>query len=91
MTDLPTLRRRRGVTRASVTRLVTKVREAEAKKAEPGISDLAQKLLKKLESLDSDLKTHHSVITDLIEEEDNLKCEQDVLDQHDDEVLDLST
>ena len=67
MTDLPTLRRRRGVT--PVTRLVTKVREAEARKDEPGISDLAQKLLKKLESLDSDLKTHHSAIIDLVAQE----------------------
>ena len=80
---LISLRRRRGVTRASVTRLVTKVREAEARKDEPGISNLAQKLLKKLESLDSDLKTHHSAIIDLVEKEDDLEREQDVLDLHD--------
>ena len=48
-------------------------------------------MLKKLESLDSDLKTHHSAIVDLVEKEDDLEREQDVLDQHDDEVLDLST
>ena len=69
----------------------TKLREAEAKKDEPGISDLAQKLLKKLESLDSDLKTYHSAIIDMVEKEDDLEHEQGVLDQHDDEVLDLST
>ena len=80
MAGLPTLRRRRGVTLASVTRLVTKVREAKAKKDEPGISDLAQKLLKKLESLDSDFKTHHSAIVDLVEKEDDLVREQNVRD-----------
>ena len=79
------------MTRASITRLGTKLREAEAKKDELGICDLAQKLLKKLESLDSDLKIHHSAIIDLVKKENNLDREQDVLDQHDYEVLDLST
>ena len=78
MADLPTLSRRRGVTRTSVTCLVTKVREAEAKKDEPGVSDIAQNLLKKLQSLDSDLKTHYSAIIDLVEKEDDLEREQDV-------------
>ena len=57
MADLPGLRGRRGVSRASITRLFTKIVEAESKIGEPRIDSLAQKLLKRLESLDSDFKT----------------------------------
>ena len=91
MADLPDLRRRRGVSHASITRLSTKIVEAESTSGEPGFNSLAQKLLKRLESLHSDFKTQHLAVVDSLEEGSDLDREQDILDQHDDEVHDLST
>ena len=91
MADLPGLRRRRGVSHASITRLSTKIVEADSKSGEPGLKSFAQKLLKRLESLDSDFKTQHLAFVDSLKEGSDLDCEKDILDQHDDEVLDLST
>ena len=80
------------MSRASITCVTTKVREGEARKDDdPGIADLSKKLKEKLESLDSDFRNHHFTIIDLLEEESDLECEQTILDQHDDEVLDLTT
>ena len=72
-------------------RLTTRVGEAEARKDNPGIADLSQKLKEKLESLDADFRNYHFVIIDLLEEESDLEHEQTILDQHDDEVLILAT
>ena len=91
MADLPGLRQRRGVSRASIMHLSTKIGEVESRFGEPGLESLAQKLLERLESLDSDFKTQHLVVVDSHEEGSDLDCEQDILDQHDDEVHDLST
>ena len=91
MADLPGLRPRRGVSRASITRLSTKIVEAESKFGEPGLNSIAQKLLKRLESLDSDFKTQHLAVVDSLEEGSDFDREQDILNQHDDEVFDLST
>lgn len=77
------------MSRASITRLSTKIGEVESRSGEPGLDSLAQKLLKRLESLDSEFKTQHLAVVDSLEE--GSQREQDILDQHDDEVLDLST
>ena len=91
MADFPGLRRRRGVSHASITRLSTKIVEAESKFGEPGLDSLAQKLFKRLESLDSDFKSQHLAVVDSLEEGSDFDRKQDILDQHDHEVLDLST
>ena len=54
------------------------------------LDSLAQKLLKRLESLDSDFKTQHLAVVDSLQEGSDFDREQDILNQHDDEVLDLS-
>ena len=76
MVDLSTLKRRRGVSHASITCLTTRVREAEAREDNLGIADLSKKLKEKLESLDTDFRNHHFAIIDLLKEESDLECEQ---------------
>ena len=62
-TAIPALRRRRGVVKASITRLNTRLTELETKVHEPSILSHTQKLSAKLESLDSEFKVpslqHH--------------------------------
>ena len=87
---LATLRRRRGVVRASITRLATRLSKLEPKAREPTTSSLTQKTL---ETLDSDFKTHHLAVIDAMTEgdEDGLAKEQEILDAHDDEVASLAS
>ena len=89
MADLSALKRRNSL--VSITHLTTRVREAEARKDDLGIANLSKKLKEKLESLDSDFRNHHFAIIDLLEEESDLEREQPILNQHDDEVLNLTT
>ena len=91
MADMSTLKRRRGVSRAFITRLTTRVGEAEARKDNTRIADLSHKVKEKLESLDSDFMNHYFAIIDLLEEGSDLEREQTILDKHDDEVLHLAT
>ena len=88
-----TIRRRRGVVRASVTRLSTRLLELESKADQPATLDLAQQMSRRLESLDSDFRTQHYALIDLIEEgdDDTMRKEQAILDGHDDETADLAS
>ena len=87
---LSTSRRRRGVVRASLTRLDSRVAELEGKgEISAGDRLAAQRFLRKLDSLDSDFKSHHFAIVDLVDG-DSLEAEQGVLDEHDDKVADLA-
>ena len=90
MTDLPTLKRRRGTARASLTRLITKVAELESAKPDPSITSYAQQYIKRLETLDASFKTHHLAIMDVLEDEGQLEAEQEALAKHDDGVMELS-
>ena len=49
-------RKKRGVVRASVTRMRTQLRELEAQKEDPSNCERAQRLMQKLESLDLEFK-----------------------------------
>ena len=87
-------RRRRGVAKASITRLSTRLIELETKVDDPSTLGHAQKLSAKLESLDSEFKVHHFAIVDALEDDEhldlNLAKEQDELDIQDAAVSDLS-
>ena len=48
------------------------------------LDSLAQKLLKRLKSLDSDFKTQHLAVVDSLEEGSDFDCEEDILNQHND-------
>ena len=90
---LATLRRRRGVVRASITRLATRLSELEPRAHETTTSSLAHRMSTKLETLDSDFKIHHLAVIDALTEgdEDGLAKEQEILDAHDDEVASLTS
>lgn len=91
---ISTLRRRRGVVKASLKRLAARLTELEARSHEPTTPSHAHKLSSKLESLDSEFKTHHYSVIDAIPDDDraddNLAKEQEELDQHDSNITDLS-
>lgn len=75
--------KQRGVVRASLTRLKTRVKEFESKGTEISVGDrlAAQRLLQKLDTLDSDFRSHHFAVVDLVDEE-AMNTEQRVLDEH---------
>lgn len=86
------LRLRRGVVRASVTRLATRLIDVEFKREESTTICLAQRTSERLTSLDADFKAHHIAVLVALEEEDNegAATEQDILDKHDDDVASLA-
>ena len=90
MTELKELRKRRGVARASVTRLDKRLKDLEATRDQPGVNDRAKQLAAKLEGLEHDFKTSHLQLIDLIDDEDELEQEQEFLDHHDDDVASLT-
>ena len=87
---LSTKRKRRGVVRASLTRLDMRVAELEGR-VDISMGDrlAAQQLLLKLDTLDADFKLYHFAIVDLVDDE-LLEMEQGVLNEHDDRVADLA-
>ena len=87
---LTTQRKRRGVVKASITRLSSRLKELESKAEEPATHDHAQRLATRLDTLDAEFKTHHFALIDLIDDEETLGKEQDALDQHDDDVTTLA-
>ena len=52
--------------------------------------DHAQGMTRKLDSLDSEFRTHHHAFIDLIDDEETLQKEQSTLDEHDDFVAELA-
>ena len=86
------LRKRRGVVRRSITRLGDRVSELEATADQPRTPDRARQLLTKLQTLNSDFRTVHLELIDLIDEAntDALDTEQERLDKLDDDVSGLT-
>ena len=84
--SIASLRKRRGVVRASVTRTGARLKDLEDTKEHPDTPARAQLLIAKLESLDVDFKNLHLKIVDLLDDEEELEREQLVLDSHDDKV-----
>ena len=87
---LSTLKRRRGVTKASVTRLSTRLKDLETDISRPGTIDHARRMQQKLDALDGEFRSHHQSIVDLVDNEEALTGEQSTLDEHDDLIADLS-
>ena len=87
---LSTQRKRRGVVKASITCLSSRLTELESMVEEPDTHDHAQRLSTKLETLDAEFKTHHFAAIDLIDDYGTLGREQETLDQHDDDVTSLA-
>ena len=87
---LSTHRRRRGVAKASITRLSTRLKDLEADISQPATIDHAQRMQQKLETLDAEFRAHHHNVVDLTDSGDSLAREQGVLDEHDDLVAELA-
>ena len=81
---LANARKRRGVARASLTRLNSRLNELEGEAGNPRTLELAQRMSQKLSDLEAEFLTHHHAVIDLIEKE------QEILDTHDDTVAELS-
>ena len=90
MPSIGNLRKRRGVVRASITRLATHLRELEETPDHPRTADHATQLLTKLNALDAEYKSLHFEVVDLIDGSEDLEKEQAVLDKHDDDVSALT-
>ena len=65
--DLSVNRKRRGVARASITRMRARISDLETKeRSSPVDLETVRRLKQNLEDLDSDFKSHHYAIVDLI-------------------------
>ena len=71
---------------ASITKLATKLNDLESKADQPTTLDFARRLKEGLDTLDSEFKTHYYALVEQIEEGTDLDREQEILDNHDDEV-----
>ena len=89
---LSSLHKKQGVARSSVTHLGNRLRELESDPEAASVPDRVKQLLLKLNEADSDLKSLHFQVLDLIDENDHeaLKKEQDILDHHEDNVSTLT-
>ena len=68
---LSTARKRRGIAKASITRLEIHITELERKDVLTAEDRLAtQRLLQRLDALDADFKSHHFAVVDLLDEDD---------------------
>ena len=88
--SLSTHRKRRGIARASITRLTTRLRDLETKVDQPATIDHAKGMLQKLDGLGAEFLSHHHGIVDLTEDEDALRREQETLNEQDDLLAELS-
>ena len=77
--------KKRGVVKASLTKLRTKLTDLEGDTTIPTLMESARNLADK-----QDFKTHQLAIMDRTNEEDALADEQQVLDDNDDQVSELS-
>ena len=83
--------RRRGVSRDSLSGLERKIALIEGKQTlSPADRIALQRLAKKIKSLDEEFKNKHFILVELLDQEDDLTKEQAALDEHDNQVADLS-
>ena len=83
-------RKRRGVARASVTRLFDNVSALEAKeKLGQGDRLAIQRLIRKFETLTEEFQSYHYAIVDQVDDEEVLEQEQAIFDDEENRVADL--
>ena len=83
-------RKKRGVVRASITKLRSRLEEVEATAPLPETADSARHLTKRLLELTEEFKVHHFEVIDLLHGEDELGREQEVYDKQDEDINELS-
>ncbi len=62
----------------------------ESAAEQPNTLEVVERLKTKLEVLDTEYKTHHYAVIDLIDDRGQLENEQRALDEHDDVIADLA-
>ncbi len=77
-------KKKRGTTRASITRIHTRLREL------PICPRHAQRLIAKLQTLSEEYKVHHFAVIDFIDDEEELATQQSKLDNLDDDVAQIT-
>ena len=77
--------------RASITRLASRLDDLEGKTDQISTRDAAQRMSQKVKELDSEFKTYHYGLIDLVDDDETLRKEQTVLDEHDDAISLLAT
>ena len=85
------LRKRRGVAKASVTRLITRVANLEGETDVPNVGNAARQLLTRLQDASTGFKQAHMSLVDVTDSDEALATEQAVLDELLDTVEDLAT
>ena len=88
--DVDFHKKRRRVTKASLTKLSTRITELEADTANPDALCVAQGLASKLKALDTEFKSHQVAIINLNDGDEALTAEQQELDDHDNRVSELT-
>ena len=81
MAELKVAKSRRGIARASITRIEKHPQTWEKSELSKVDRQTVQSLIEKVQTLDGNFKEHHYVIADQAEEE-AVANEQDVLDEH---------
>ena len=84
------LRKRRGVAKASITRVASRVDALEADTTEANKANVAKLLLESLRGVSSSYEQCHMSLIDAIEDEEALEAEQATLDEQLDIVQDLA-
>ena len=82
-------RKRRGVSRGSITRLATRVGDLEGLSDDPTVLTRANQMVKSLQGHDADFKNHHLALIDLLDNDEELEKEQRTLDDHEETVSNL--
>jgi hypothetical protein len=85
---LTNFRKKRGVVKASITRIETRLSALESRSDEDTIEN-ARQPLSKLKTCDTDLKDLHMSVVDLVDEGD-VATEQATLDSHDDTIVSMN-
>ena len=78
------------VTKASLTKLSTRITELEADTTNLDVLCAAQGLALKLKALDTEFKSHQLAVIDLTDDDEALTTKQQELDDHDDYVSELT-
>ena len=83
-------KKKRGTTRASITRINTRLRELEDVPDLSATIGHAQRLIAKLQTLAEEFKVHRFAVIDLIDDEEELAAQQTILDNLDDDVAQIT-
>ena len=83
-------RKKRGVTRTSITCLSTRIEQLKGHCDRPDTLGHTQQLAHKLDSLSGEFKSQHYAVIELIDDEETLEKEQDIFDSVDDKILELT-